>query len=197
AGEARRDAGRHGNGGRQRYCAGCPAAANVLTGCRKSEILTLRWEWVDFERACLRLPDSKTGARLIPLGVPALQILARLPRVDRRSFVLPPERGAGGHFVGLQKFWTRARARAGLSDVRLHDFQHSFASFAVADGAALYLVGKVLGHKQSRTTEIYAHLHDDPLRAVAERTAAKIAAAMKGSNGGAEVVPLHGNTGAA
>lgn len=67
-----------------------------------------------------------------------------------------------------------------MPDLRLHDLRHSFASFAVADGAALYLVGKVLGHKQASTTEIYAHLRDDPLKAVADATARKIAAAMKG-----------------
>ncbi len=66
-----------------------------------------------------------------------------------------------------------------LTGVRLHDLRHSFASFAVADGAPLYMVGKVLGHKQARTTEEYAHLADDPLRAVAERTGSKIADAMK------------------
>ena len=68
--------------------------------------------------------------------------------------------------------------RAGLPGVRLHDLRHSFASFAVADGHSLFLIGKALGHKQARTTEIYAHLADDPVRAVTDRTAAKIAAAM-------------------
>jgi hypothetical protein len=63
--------------------------------------------------------------------------------------------------------------------VRVHDLRHSFASFAVADGNSLYLIGKVLGHKQARTTEIYAHLADDPIRAVADRTAARIAAARR------------------
>jgi integrase len=150
----------------------------MLTGCRKSEILSLRWEWVDFERGCLRLPDSKTGARVVPLASPAMKILAELPR--DATYVLPAAKGAS-HYIGLQKDWERARLRAGLPGLRLHDLRHSFASFAVADGHTLFMVGKVLGHKQSRTTEVYAHLADDPLRAVADRTAARIAAAMKGS----------------
>jgi len=79
----------------------------------------------------------------------------------------------------LQKEWERLRDRAGLTALRLHDLRHSFASFAVADGHGLFLVGKVLGHKQARTTEGYAHLAADPLRAVADATAARIAAAMK------------------
>jgi site-specific recombinase XerD len=64
--------------------------------------------------------------------------------------------------------------------VRLHDLRHSFASFAIADGASLFMVGKVLGHRQARTTEIYAHLSDDPVRDVASRTAARLAEAMRG-----------------
>ena len=72
---------------------------------------------------------------------------------------------------------------AGLEDLRIHDLRHSFASIAVSGGDSLYLVGKVLGHRQSRTTERYAHLKDDPLRAVANRTSERIAAIMQGSRG--------------
>ncbi len=160
----------------------------VLTGARKGEILTLKWEHVDTERGCLRLPDSKTGAKVIPLGAAALEALSEIPRIEGNPYVLPGLEGR--HFVGLQKTWERIRKRAGLEDVRLHDLRHSFASVAVAGGNSLYLVGKVLGHQQARTTERYAHLADDPVKAVADKTAAHIAAAMKNGNGGAEVVEL-------
>ena len=93
-------------------------------------------------------------------------------------FVLPAGKG-DGHYAGLQKDWERIRARAGLPGLRLHDLRHSFASFAVAEGHSLFMVGKVLGHKQARTTEGYAHLSADPVIAVADRTAARILAAMK------------------
>jgi integrase len=149
----------------------------MLTGCRKSEILSLRWEWVDWERGSLRLPDSKTGAKVVPLAAAARELLSKIPRAS--AFVLPAAKG-NGHYTGLQKDWERVRVRAELPGLRLHDLRHSFASFAVADGNTLYMVGKVLGHKQARTTEVYAHLADDPLRAVADRTAARIATAMKG-----------------
>jgi site-specific recombinase XerD len=92
--------------------------------------------------------------------------------------VLPSTRNAG-HLVGLQKVWAKIRAAAGLEGVWLHDCRHSFASVAVADGAALFTVGKVLGHRQARTTEIYAHLGDDPMRRVADATSRKIAAAIR------------------
>ena len=153
----------------------------VMTWARKSEILTLRWSWVDFERSCLRLPDSKTGAKVVPLGAPALKLLASLPRVESNPHVLPGE-AAGGHLVGLQRAWANLRERAGLPGVRLHDLRHSFASIAVASGDSLYLVGKVLGHRQARTTETYAHLQDHPVQAVADRTASTIAAALDSTN---------------
>ncbi len=147
----------------------------LLTGCRKSEVLSLRWDWVDFERRMLRLPDSKTGAKVVPLGAAARKLLGKLPR--RSEFVLPAAKGFG-YYVGLQKDWKRIRERAELPGLRIHDLRHSFASFAIADGNTLFMVGKVLGHKQARTTEVYAHLADDPVRAVADRTAARIASAM-------------------
>ena len=125
----------------------------LLTGCRKSEILSLRWKLIDFERGYLSLPDAKGGARMVPLAAPALEILAALPHTS--EWVLPATKG-DGHYVGLGKAWERVRRRAELDGVRAHDLRHSFASFAVADGATLYLVGKVLGHRQARTTEVYA-----------------------------------------
>jgi integrase len=149
----------------------------LLTGCRKSEILTLRWDWVDAERKCLRLPDSKTGAKVVPLAAAALATLDAISRKPESNFVLPAAKGVG-HYIGLQKDWERIRTRAALPGLRLHDLRHSFVSFAVADGHPLFVIGKVLGHKQARTTEGYAHLASDPVLAVAERTAARIAAAM-------------------
>jgi integrase len=147
----------------------------LLSGCRKSEILSLRWGWVDIERGVLRLPDSKTGAKAVPLAAAAVKLLAELPR--RGDCVLPAAKGTATTW-GCRRIGSGVRARAGLNGVRIHDLRHSFASFAVADGNSLYLIGKVLGHKQARTTEIYAHLADNPIRAVADRTAARIAAAM-------------------
>jgi len=170
----------------------------ALTGARKSEILTLHWKsnsagsgHVDFEHGCLHLTDSKTGSKRVPLGAPALEILADMPRIDGNPYVFPSK--ASGHYAGLQKVWDQIRRRAGLDDVRLHDLRHSYASTAVASGDSLYLVGKILGHQQASTTQRYAHLSDDPLRDVADRTAKKIASAMRSGEGAGEVVDLrHG-----
>lgn len=160
----------------------------VLTGCRLSEILTSRWEHVDFEGACLRLPDSKTGGQVVQLSAPALEVLAGLER-DGSPWVI---RGArdGAHLVNLEKPWRRLRARAGLQNVRLHDLRHSFASVAAGLGEGLLMIGKLLGHTQAQTTHRYAHLAADPVKAATERVGATIAGMMRGS--GAEVVDLPG-----
>ena len=160
-----------------------------MTGCRKSEILTLRWEDVDFERACFTLRDSKTGRKIVPLGAPVLDLLSKLPPYENNPFVLPGEK-AGHHFVGLPKVWQRIREKAKLKDVRLHDLRHSFASVGAASGDSLYMIGKLLGHSQTATTQRYAHLSDDPLKATADRIAGTIAAAMKGDTKGAEIISL-------
>lgn len=188
----------------------------ILTGCRKSEILSLRWDYVDWDLGCLRLPDSKTGAKTVPLADAAVSILRRRwdesrppepsrghnsgdtqPQTERSPFVLPALKG-DGHFVGLPHLWSKVKERAdkimrdraseagkdprdvrSLLNIRLHDLRHSFASFAIAGGASLFMVGKVLGHKQARTTEIYAHLSDDPLKQLANRTADRLTEAMR------------------
>ncbi len=91
--------------------------------------------------------------------------------------------------MGLQKVWARIREQAGLSDVRLHDLRHSFASVGAASGDSLLIIGKLLGHKTASSTSRYAHLADDPLKAAADRISQQIDAAMKG-NDGAQVVTL-------
>ena len=161
----------------------------TMTGCRKSEILTLRWKDVVFERACFTLRDSKTGRKIVPLGAPVLDLLSKLPKYKNNPFVLPGEK-AGHHFVGLPKVWQRIREKAKLKDVRLHDLRHSFASVGVASGDSLYMIGKLLGHSQTATSQCYAHLSDDPLKATADRIAGTIAAAMKGDTKGAEIISL-------
>jgi integrase len=160
----------------------------VLTGCRKSEILTLQWDHVDFERSCLRLPDSKTGAKVVQLGAPALAVLAKFPRVE--NYVLPGA-AAGKHLVGLPRVWERLRKRAKLTDVRLHDLRHSFASVGAASGDSLLVIGKLLGHRDPKTTSRYAHLADDPLKAAADRISTNIALAMTRSpKGGGKVLQM-------
>ena len=116
-----------------------PAAAIkllLLTGGRRGEILELKWQHVDFERRCLRLPESKTGPKIMYLNAPALEILAGLPRMENNPYVILGKR-EGRPLVGIDKLWFHVRAAAGLRDVRLHDLRHSFASMGVAGGLSL------------------------------------------------------------
>jgi integrase len=151
----------------------------LLTGCRRGEIIGLRWQWVDFERRCIRFPDSKTGAKTVPLGDPAIDLLRGVAAVEGSEFVFPASRGSG-HIVGLRPVWTKVRQIADLRGLRIHDLRHSFASVAVSEGESLYIVGKILGHRQARTTEVYAHLASDPVHAAADRAARKISKALRG-----------------
>jgi integrase len=147
----------------------------LLTGCRLSEIQTLRWSYVSARY--LELPDSKTGARRIPLPPAAQAVLAALPRSPGNPFVIC---GAvdGQHITDLQRPWRRIRAAAGLDDVRIHDLRHTYASNAVANGMPIQMVGKLLGHTQIQTTMRYAHLADDPVLRAAEINSAWLNAAL-------------------
>jgi integrase len=149
----------------------------LFTGARLSEILTVRWEHVNFEEHCLRLPDSKTGAKTIYLSPPALEVLNDLQRQDGNPYVIIGAK-PGAHLINLRKPWHRIRTKAGLDNVRIHDLRHSFASMAVAGGLSLPVIGALLGHTQASTTQRYAHLAADPLKQAANLTGARITAAM-------------------
>jgi integrase len=151
----------------------------VLTGARLIEILTLRWEYVDLENEVLRLPDSKTGAKLIYLNAAAINLLRTMPRMAGNLYVIPGK-NPGARLINLQKPWRRIRGKANLADVRIHDLRHSFASVAAGTGMSLPMIGKLLGHSQPVTTARYAHLATDPVRAASNLIGAEISAAMSG-----------------
>ncbi|MCY4284743.1 MAG: site-specific integrase [Thiotrichales bacterium] len=151
----------------------------MLTGCRKSEILTLRWDHVALDARELRLPDTKTGPRVIALSPMAATLLARLPRTPDSPWVLPGRR-PGTHLHDLADAWEGIRTRAGLDDVRIHDLRHSFASRALALGESLPMIGKLLGHTQIETTARYAHLARDSVHDSAARVAESLAADLFG-----------------
>lgn len=169
----------------------------ILTGARVGEILSLRWEHIDFAAGRANLPDSKTGKKPLQLPAPALEVLAGADRPESgRGFVI---RGGAGDdpevaLVNVKDSWARVRLAAGLADVRLHDLRHAFASVAVAGGMSLVMLGALLGHRETRTTQRYAHLADDPQKAAAGLVAGRIAEAMTPPSGGAEVVPIKRRT---
>ena len=161
---------------------GSPAAVTairllMLTGCRRSEVLTLRWTDVDLETGELNLADAKSGPRAVQLPPTAVQLLTMLPRRKDSPWVFPGNDRQGRFGAeGLDHVWRTVRARAGLEDVRLHDLRHSFASRALALGETLPVIGKLLGHSDVETTARYAHLARDSIHEAAERIADSIAA---------------------
>jgi integrase len=150
----------------------------IFSGCRKSEILTLKWKHVDSENMCLRLPDSKTGFKVVPLGAPAMELLSTLPRIKDNPYTFPGEKD-GHHIIGVPKIFNKIRERAKLDDVSLHTLRHAFASVGVGGGSSLLVVGAILGHSSEAMTARYGHLAADPIKQAAERISTDIVSERK------------------
>ena len=146
----------------------------LFTGCRIGEILSLKPAYFDRVARVLRLPDSKTGAKVVYLSDSAIDGLEKAVRDIEDDAYLFESSKTGQHILSIKKSWSKIRTDAGLEGVRLHDLRHTFASIAISDGVPLAVIGKLLGHKSSATTERYAHLADDPLRAAVARVDSRI-----------------------
>jgi integrase len=164
----------------------------IFTGARASEVLRLAWDRVDLSAGAVRMVRKGHTATLY-LPPPAKAVLKALPRLDANPYVIAGGRKGGALTLsGLEQIWQEVRKAAGLTDVRLHDLRHSFASVAVAGGESLPVIGALLGHTQAQTTKRYAHLSDDPLRAPANATDATIKTAMAKKTKRDNVTPLRG-----
>lgn len=142
----------------------------LLTGCRKGEWLGARWDWIDWQRGLLQLPDTKTGARDVHLPGEAVEILRALPRTS--VFILPGR--TGGPIGGLTKIWARIRSDAGLPGVRLHDLRHTVGSLGMRAGLTQRQVADLLGHRQMSTTARYINSADDHKRETADAWSAVV-----------------------
>ena len=137
----------------------------LLTGCRKSEIVTLGWS--DYREGRLFLRDSKTGPRTVWLSKAARTAIDALERKTR--WVFPASHGdRPGSAQWLDSFWYRVHAEAELEDVRLHDLRHTYASLALRQGETVLAIGRLLGHRKAETTLKYIHLADAMVRDAAE-----------------------------
>lgn len=143
----------------------------LLLGCRKRELLDARWEDVDLERRNWRIPLSKSGkARSIPISDRALEVLRGLPRWSGCPYVIPnPD--TKRPFGNLFYLWDKVRKEAGIADLRMHDLRHTFASNLVNSGQSIYVVSKLLGHSQIKTTARYSHLADETLMSAVDAAA--------------------------
>lgn len=152
----------------------------ILTGARKSEVLHAKWSEFNFEQRLWRIGMSKSGrARFVPMSDGLVTLLEMVPRHPGKDYVfVNPDTGkrVGNFFYA----WNTARTRAGLSDLRVHDLRHSFASFLVNSGRSLYEVQRILGHTQIKTTQRYAHLSQESLLS-ATNEVGKIVPSLKGA----------------
>jgi integrase len=149
----------------------------LLSGARRNEVLSARWEEFDFQRATWTKPSHHTKQRKVehvPLSAAALRLLAAMRAESRSEFLFPGD-VAGKPLVELKTAWARICKMAALDHVRLHDLRHTFASSLVSSGTSLHIVGRLLGHTQPQTTARYAHLSDDALRHAANRFGSKLA----------------------
>ena len=156
----------------------------MLTGCRKSEILELRWDDVDLTAGELRLRDAKAGPRMVHLTAPVLAVLKGLPRAAGNARVIPGPKG-GSDNSNLYLCWQQIRIRTGLDDVRIHDLRHSYASRALALGQGLPTIGKLLGHAMVSTTARYAHLMFEAEKMAAARVGESIGVHLERQDAGA------------
>ncbi|WP_022729412.1 tyrosine-type recombinase/integrase [Fodinicurvata sediminis] len=199
----------------------------VFTGCRASEVFTLRWEHVDFERQVLHLADSKGGPRDVFLPAPALALLREMREGTKEAYVLPSPSVPDAPVQTIKKSWQHLREIASvflwmrcedpkvsevvnelwtereqlpdleacqaalkeqlgekyplspeMTDLRLHDLRHSFASVGAGAGLSLPIIGKLLGHQQVATTARYAHLAADPVQQAADLIGNRLSDAM-------------------
>lgn len=146
----------------------------LLTGARKSEVLTMRWSDLNFTRKEWRLPTTKAGRpHYVPLSDPVIDILTSLPKQEGNPYVICGHK-AGSHLVNISKAWQRVRKAAGVEDARVHDLRRTVGSWLAQSGNSLPLIGKVLNHSNASTTQIYARLAEDQVRTALEKHASQL-----------------------
>jgi integrase len=162
----------------------------ALTGCRLSEILGLSWDRVDLAQGVLWLDEAKTGARAVALGTAAVTLLAdrKTEAPEGSAPVCKTEAGKALPVSSIEAAWHRICKRARIEGARLHDLRHTVGTYASSAGLNAFLIRDLLGHKTLAMTGRYVERNPDPLRAAAEPTSSRIAAAMGGQV--ADVVPL-------
>lgn len=135
----------------------------ILTGARRSEWLTAKWEYIDFSERVMALPDTKNGEPFnVHLSQPAIRLLKKLPIESDNPYIFPGRgniAGQGRHLINLDKYWQQIRTAANLEDVHLHDLRRTFASWMAQSGISLNVISQALNHSGIEIThQHYAHL---------------------------------------
>jgi len=159
---------------------------SLLTGCRKRELLHVRWGEIDLESGLLRLNATKNGrTHYVPLAAPARRILTQLPRAEGNPYVFVG-RGQGEPLSvpTIDQAWRRIRTMAGAPDAWLHDLRRTVGSWLAQSGVSLHLIGHVLNHSSPVVTSVYARLANESARAALERHAEAVLQVVAGSEAG-------------
>ncbi|SOD17748.1 tyrosine-type recombinase/integrase [Nitrosomonas ureae] len=151
---------------------------SLLTGARRANVLSMRWQDINFERAEWRIEETKNGTpQTVTLSQEATEILLARKTSNQAIFVFPGV-GKSGHLEEPKKGWKRILERAGIQNLRIHDLRRTLGSWQAKTGASLAIIGKSLNHKNQNTTAIYARLDLDPVRdSVNKATSAMLTAA--------------------
>lgn len=150
---------------------------SLLTGARRSNVCSMKWEDIHLERCEWRIPFTKNGElHTVTLTEEVVEIL-KSRKGCNETWVFPGC-GASGHLVEPKKAWKRILNRASIDNLRIHDLRRTLGSWQAKTGASLVIVGKSLNHKSPSTTAIYARLDLDPVReSVTRATNAMLVAA--------------------
>lgn len=143
---------------------------SMFTGGRRSNMLSMRWKEISFERQLWSIPaiKSKNASKMeIPLVPDAIEILERRKSHASSIFVFPGS-GKTGHYTEPKTAWRTLIKRTGLDDIRIHDLRRTLGSWQTMTGASSTVVGKTLGHKSPEATAVYARMNLDPVRASME-----------------------------
>ena len=151
----------------------------AMTGCRRSEIINLKWSEVDIEGSCLRLEDSKTGASVRPVGLPVIEYLEQRCGGVTDSHVFPG-REVDTPFGGFPRRWDQIFKNTPLADVTPHILRHSFASIANDLGFTEVTIAGLIGHAKGSVTSRYIHTLDSLLISAADTVAGYIHCLLNG-----------------
>jgi integrase len=151
----------------------------ALTGCRRSEIIGLRWSDVDLSNSCLRLSDSREGASIRPIGLPVVEFLETQRKVSAGDHVFPGSRG-GKAYGAFPKQWKKIFAGTTLETITAHVLRHSFASIANDLGLSEITIAALLGHANGSVTSRYVHTLDNTLVMAADTVSGYIEGLLDG-----------------
>jgi integrase len=153
---------------------------SLLTGARKTNVLEMQWEEVNFSLSEWHIKETKNGeAHIIPLTGPALEILKERKIASQSPFVFPGK-GRAGHLADPKKAWKRVLKRADIADLRIHDLRRTLGSWMGAVGATTAIIGKTLAHKSVEATKVYERIDIDPVREFITRANEAIFKVAKG-----------------